>query len=162
MIMLMILIIGFGIYHIYSNANYERVSNKESELNNQNLTLLERYNYDIDDDYKDEFIELYANITKNESGELMYEDSNMWKLLVRDNDKIYPLYDGPISLGKMKFWVYSSPQDKNTHIAALIDSTNNVSLIDYVFDKKEQSYLKKTLHDIKIENLLFSSTYNER
>lgn len=65
-------------------------------------------------------------------------------------------------IGIMKFWVYSSQKDKNVHIAALIDSEHNIKLIDYVFDKNEQSYPKKTLHDIKIENLIFSLTYNER
>ena len=55
------------------------------------LTLLERMYIDLDNDTKDESIELYTSARRGKDGLMEWDDGQLWLLLVTDGGKGFPI-----------------------------------------------------------------------
>lgn len=159
-ILLLIIFIFLSIFFINTNDNDDAsmiIYSEENEFNSDYLTKIDEFKYDLDGDNINEIIELYTNATKNSADQFMWDDRNFWSLVIRDNNKSYSLFEGYISLGYMKFWVYLSEEDNLIHIATLHESANEISIVDYRYNEKNQNYISKSASNLEINNLLFTS-----
>lgn len=157
---LLVVFISLSIFFILAKEKDDEliiIYVEENEFNSDYLTKIDEFKYDLDGDNINEIIELYTNATKNSADQFMWDDRNFWSLVIRDNNKSYSLFEGYISLGYMKFWVYLSEEDNLIHIATLHESANEISIVDYRYNEKNQNYISKPVSNLEINNLLFTS-----
>lgn len=123
----------------------------------ENLTLLEQYNIDIDEDNEEENIMLYTSAEKATDGEIMWDDGQSWLMLVKDKDREFVLFDEYIQLGELKLWVYTAEENNKIHITTLQPGSASMHMSDYIFDKEKQYFEKKTIFNPKNINMLLFS-----
>ena len=107
------------------------------------LTLLESFNYDYDLDGTEEAINLYTSAQKNSDGEMMWDDGQIFKLIIHDDDKIFILFDEYVQLGKINYYVYL--ENDIFTITVISPRTASFTVTDYVFDKDTNSFLVNSL-----------------
>lgn len=107
------------------------------------LTLLESFNYDYDLDGTEEAINLYTSAQKNSDGEIMWDDGQIFKLIIHDDDKIFILFDEYVQLGKINYYVYL--ENDIFTITVISPRTASFTVTDYVFDKDTNSFLVNRL-----------------
>jgi hypothetical protein len=107
------------------------------------LTLLESFNYDYDLDGTEEAINLYTSAQKNSDGEMMWDDGQIFKLIIHDDDKIFILFDEYVQLGKINYYVYL--ENDIFTITVISPRTASFTVTDYVFDKDTNSFLVNRL-----------------
>ena len=121
-------------------------------LETEDLTLLERMYFDVFNDGKDESIELYTSAERGPDGLMWWDTGHRWLLLVRNKDKIFPLFDDWVQHGQIEFCVVAfnksrivSPEDADleTHIYVMKNG-QSISLFDYYWDKQNH-YFKKEI-----------------
>lgn len=120
----------------------------------QGMTLLVQQSIDIDNDGKEEKIEMYTSATKNNSGEVMWDDMNKWLLVLNKSDKIFKLFDGDIQLGKLDFWVYSD-EKSGFHIASIITRGESIQMTDHLYDITKNDFISSEILNIKDINMKF-------
>lgn len=119
------------------------------------LTLLERMHVDVDSDDRDESIELYTSAQRGPDGIMMWDDGQRWLLLVRDERKISPLFDGYVQLGQLEFWVgfsnkYHAPAPKSKDLEKhiyVMRTGHGIQLADYYWDKRNLCFNKEIVFD---------------
>ncbi len=107
------------------------------------LTLLESFNYDYDLDGTEEAINLYTSAQKNSDGEIMWDDGQIFKLIIHDDDQIFILFDEYVQLGKINYYVYL--ENDIFTITVISPRTASFTVTDYVFDKDTNSFLVNRL-----------------
>ncbi|MTI85618.1 MAG: hypothetical protein FH756_17410 [Firmicutes bacterium] len=114
----------------------------------KDYTLLERMYVDVDSDSKVENIELYTSANTHHGNRIGWDDGQKWLLLVKNNNKIYPLYDNYLQLGQLEFYVTSfnnsktvSPDstDLERHIY-VIEASHTIKMLDYYWDEKNSCF----------------------
>jgi hypothetical protein len=127
---------------IVDESKKEVISSSQEEDFSQ-LTLLESFNYDYDLDGTEEAINLYTSAQKNSDGEIMWDDGQIFKLIIHDDDKIFILFDEYVQLGKINYYVYL--ENDIFTITVISPRTASFTVTDYVFDKDTNSFLVNRL-----------------
>lgn len=125
-------------------------------LDTSELTLLDSVKVDINNDKKEEIIELYTTAQRDENGEMMWDDGQKWFLLVHDGDKEYILFDEYVQIGTLEFWVFTSKNDY--HILTLQTGSAVLKLSDYTYDIERESFVKKDIFNPEFLNVIHGST----
>lgn len=128
------------------------------KVSTENLTLLCRFDADLDQDGTEEGIEMYTSAQKDSKGEVMWDDGQKWLLLVREEDKDFVLYDNYIQLGELKFWLYTE-ENGQYHISTLQPASSGMYFSDYTFNKEKNVVVKKAVYEASDINLIYSSQY---
>jgi len=130
--------------------NQIQIIQSEETVITEGLTLLERMHTDVDSDGKDESIELYTSAQIGPDNLMMWDDGQQWLLLVRDDNKIFPLFKDYVQLGQLEFFVsvlntskITSPAntDLERHIY-VINTSHGINMFDYQWDKESSCYKK--------------------
>jgi|GEM_PF-4666683 len=136
------------------NQRVETIRTVET-VTTEGLTLLERMHNDVDSDGKNESIELYTSAKRGPDGLMEWDDGQRWLLLVRDEGKRFPLFDGYVQLGQLEFWVgifnkskIISPdsEDLERHIYVM-RTGDDIQLSDYYWDKQSLCFKKEIVFD---------------
>ena len=115
------------------------------------LTLLERMYFDVLNDGRDESIELYTSAERCPDSLMGWDTGQRWLLLVRNEDKVFPLFDDWVQYGQIEFSVVAfnnfqvaGPEgaDLETHIYVM-QNGQSISLFDCYWDKKNQYFKKR-------------------
>ena len=121
------------------NSDDNGIAFATDKLPTDNLTLLDSYIVDIDQDGSDETIALYTSAEKDSKGEIMWDDGQNWLLIVQGKDKDYILFNDYLQLGNIKFHVYTS--DDILHINTVETTTAGIKVSDYKFDNGTNRFL---------------------
>lgn len=117
------------------------------------LTLLERMYADLDNDTKDESIELYTSARRGKDGLMEWDDGQRWLLLVRDEGKGFPLFDDYVQSGQIEFWVVNfnksritGPNDVDLEKHIYVMNTGNMmKLSDYYWDQNNLHFKEEVV-----------------
>jgi len=112
----------------------------------EDYTILDSYDYDIDGDGEEETIALYTTAQRDSNGEIMWDDGQVWLLAVHDSDKDYELYNNYLQLGSLQFYVFTSAD--SFHITTVENTTAGLKLVDYIFNKEDNSFTPKIHYNI--------------
>lgn len=124
-----------------------------SDINTENLTLLEKMCVDVDNDGQDESIELFTSAKRDDSGKMGWDDGQRWLLLVHDMEKKFLFFDDYVQNGQLEFWVCAinkfekSPPlntDLEKHIY-VVQTGNGFQLSEYSWDKQNLCYQKEII-----------------
>lgn len=140
-----------------SNSQEGLITAVDDSISTEELTLLDAYEYDFDDDGELESIELYTRAEKDEKGEIMWDDGQEWLLLVRDGEQKYILFNQYVQLGKIQYWVYTAGKDNDFHITTIQPGSASLLLTEYTFDKDKQAFKKKEIFNPENVNLLYNN-----
>lgn len=125
----------------------------------QYLTLLQQVPLDIDGDEQAEKIELYTSAQRGTDGKMMWDDGQRWVLLVRDNGKDFPLFDGYVQLGNLQFWAYTSGAKGDFEICTVQPGSANFIVTRYNFVKEKQYFTKKVIYNPDNVNMMYSAAF---
>jgi len=107
------------------------------------LTLLESFNYDFDFDGTEEAMNLYTSAQKDSKGEIMWDDGQVYELIIHDDDKDFILFNEYVQLGHINYYVYL---ENNVFTVTIVSPrTASLTVTDYVFDKDSNSFLVNKL-----------------
>jgi len=73
----------------------------------------------------------------------MWDDGQIFKLIIHDDDKIFILFDEYVQLGKINYYVYL--ENDIFTITVISPRTASFTVTDYVFDKDTNSFLVNRL-----------------
>ena len=126
-----------------------------NDISTDNLTVLEKMYVDVDNDGQDESIELFTSAKRDEDGKMGWDDGQQWLLLVNDEGKSFPFFDGYVQSGQLEFWVStfnksqkSSPEDIDLEKHIFVMKTGNaIQLSGYSWDKQNLCFKKEILFD---------------
>lgn len=109
--------------------------------------LVEQTSFDLDDDGVDEQLEMYifpapGVIIDGKFIEWGLDDAHLLQLIVRDGEKIYPLYNYNPHFASFKFWI---PTDQAPAIV-LMEQGNGLALYSYTYNKDEEYYEHSILY----------------
>jgi len=122
------------------------------------LTLLDDSSIDIDQDGKQESVELYTAAEKDSKGQIAWDDGQPWLLRAFDNDKEYILFDNYVQLGELNYWLYTTIENE-VHITTMQTSSAGFLITDYKFDSEKRRFERNIVFDPKSVNLLDYSRY---
>lgn len=104
-----------------------------------NLTLLDEYYFDFDNDGEEERIAMYTAAGRAEDGEIAWDDGQNWLFIVQDTDKDYVLFDDYVQLGSIDFYVYTIEDD--FYIDTLQVGTANLTLKSYHYNRDKGNFM---------------------
>jgi hypothetical protein len=73
----------------------------------------------------------------------MWDDGQVFKLIIHDSNENYVLFDEYVQLGKVNYYVYLE-KDLFT-ISIIIPRTASFTITDYVYDKDVNGFLEEKL-----------------
>ena len=80
----------------------------------EGMTRLSRFEVDFDGDGQQDVVEVYSDCYLDDNGYPLLDDGQVWTLIVRKDDVIYPLFEkGYIQLGGIEYKVYSDYRDNS-------------------------------------------------
>ena len=122
------------------------------------LTLLDEYIIDFNNDGYDEIIAMYVAAGRDDKGEIMWDDGQRWVLVVHGDNKDYVLYDDYVQLGSIEFNVFT--EDDDFYIVTKSVRTASLTVTQYEYKKSDDSFIKTVAYNIKGNvNMLHSSIY---
>lgn len=125
----------------------------QEKVNVSELTLLDSFIYDFDKDEVDEEISLYTSAQKDSNGEIMWDDGQIFKLIVHDENKDYVIFDEYVQLGKVDYYVYI--ENEIFTITVLSPRTASFTVTDYFYDETSNGFIKeKVIEKISDVNML--------
>jgi hypothetical protein len=151
-VLVLLVVMVLGTFKLIQKKQEVEVIRSTDTLKVEELTLLERMYFDVLNDGKDESIELYTSAERCPDGLMGWNTGHRWLLLVRNKDKIFPLFDDWVQYGQIEFCVVAfnksqivDPEDVDleTHIYVLKNG-HSISLFDYYWDKQNH-YFKKEI-----------------
>jgi len=107
----------------------------------EDYTLLDSYSFDIDENGVEETIALYTAAQRDSGGDIMWDDGQIWVLVVQGEDKNYELYNNYVQIGAIDFYIFTT--DDGFHITTVENTTAGLKLIDYIFSNEENSFTPK-------------------
>lgn len=113
------------------------------------LSLLDSYIMDFNEDGTDETISLYTAAERDANGDMAWDDGQNWTLVVGGTDHDYLLFNDYVQLGTIKFYVYTS--DDDFYITTIQTGTASLKLTEYRFDKESKNF---------VSNVKFETTGN--
>ncbi|MBB4825968.1 hypothetical protein HNO89_003205 [Sporosarcina luteola] len=135
------------------NIDKEKITNLKEDVNMvrsfevetyENAYLLDTVMDDLNGDGRDE--EITLSITPSpfdkETGELLFfEDSHLFQLLVKDNEKTYPLFNDHTD-GKLQYWIEQSAPKR-----IVLLEERGVGIIIYGFTFVNEGFEKEVILD---------------
>ena len=116
----------------------------------EDYTLLSVNEVDIDNDKQMEAIEVYCTASLGENGELVMDDGNRWKLIVRKGEQLYPVFDSFIQLGNLEYKAYSEYRaDRDTSVFHLLISNiqgAGFAMYDCYYDENQDAFISKKVY----------------
>lgn len=132
-----------------SDPNYGSALIKATKIEKYPQTLYKEMTLDIDSDGEEEIIELYVNAEKMENGQFAWDDGQNWLLVVKDDEKTYPLFDEYVQLGSIDF--STATFDGKPGVVMFKREHADRAVQKFIFDKNEEGYQKATFY--KKENM---------
>lgn len=114
----------------------------------EGLNLINSSKYDMDQDGIEEELQLYSESTLDKRGEYQLDDGQLWALIIKKDDKIYPIYERDfLQLGTLKYTTYVDYTTDNFHI--LIDCTQGagIKLYDCYYDVAADSFKRSIVYE---------------
>lgn len=121
------------------------------------LTMLDEFDMDFDNDGIEEKIGMYTAAGKDANGEIAWDDGQRWLFLVQDTDKDYVLVDEYVQLGSIDFNVYTIEDD--FYIATHSARTASLRLNLYHYDRENDSFEMTTPFNTKGNVNMIKSSY---
>lgn len=126
----------------------------------QDYTLLNVNEVDIDNDEQMETIEVYCQASLNEDGELVMDDGNGWKLVVRKDEQLYPVFDGFIQLGKLEYKGYEEYGDTTVfHLLISKVQGAGLTMYDCYYDENQDAFISKEVYQTTGNIGFYNITY---
>lgn len=127
----------------HEDENTKQIIYSSSPEDISQLTMLETFKYDFDVDGTEEEINLYTSAQKDNNGEIMWDDGQVFKLIIHDTNENFVLFDEYVQLGKVNYYVYL---EKDVFTISIISPrTASLTITDYVYDKDVNGFLEKKL-----------------
>lgn len=109
------------------------------KLNVDNLTILDEFEFDLDQDGQMEMIKMMTAAGRGPDGDIAWDDGQDWILIVQDSDKDYVLVDEYVQLGTIDFNVFTIEED--FYIATYSARTASLTLNLYQYDRENDSFI---------------------
>lgn len=119
-------------------------------------TVLNSFEVDLDGDGVNEKIELYTSAERDDDGEMMWDDGQLFLLMVSKGDAIYPLLNEYVQLGQVHFNVWYDVENRPV-INTMILTGAGFSMYNYTYDKEEGGFVMNEVYNSDGINLMFSS-----
>jgi len=135
---------------IQGEDTYEMISAIQDTQYTQGLNLIDSCSYDINQDGKEESVELYSKASKDENGKLMLDDGQEWTLIVKQADKIYPVFERQyVQLGVPQYTAYTSYGDDRFHL--FINATQGAGMVlyDCYYDSQTDSFKRAIINEMQ-------------
>lgn len=116
----------------------EVLINPVDKVNVDNLSLLDEFAIDFDNDGIEEKIGMYTSAQKDSNGEVMWDDGQNWLFIVQDTDKDYVLVDEYVQLGSIDFNIYTIEDD--FYISTYSSRTASLTLNLYHYDRVNDNF----------------------
>ena len=127
------------------------------KISTDNLTLLDFYDFDINEDGDEERISMYVNAEKGSNDEILWDDGQDWLFVVEGMEEDYILFNDYVQLGTIQFYVYTENED--FFISTVQSGTANLKVTEYKFDKETKEFISSVKHKaIDNVNMLHSSS----
>lgn len=123
----------------------------------ENLTLLDEYDFDFDNDGNEEKIAIYTEAGKDSNGAIAWDDGQNWLFVVHGTDKDYVLLDEYVQLGSIDFFIYTI--DDVFHIATVDGRTASLKLTIYRYDSDNDIFFMSTPYNATGDVNLIKSSY---
>lgn len=104
----------------------------------ENLTVLDEYSFDFDNDGEEETIAMYTVAQRDSKGEIIWDDGQNWLFVVHDTDKDYVLIDEYVQLGSIDFNIFIIEEE--FYIAAYSARTASLSLKLFQYDSENDTF----------------------
>lgn len=135
----------------------------EEESSLQDYTLLSINEADIDYDKQMETIEVYCSASLGEDGNLIMDDGNKWKVIVRKGNKLYPVLDSFIQLGHLEYKTYGEyREEKEEHVFHLFISKiqgAGFTMYDCYYDDTQEVFISKKAYQTVGNTEMYGITY---
>ena len=114
----------------------------------EGYSLLDTKEIDINNDGQMEEVQVYSTAGISEEGELVMDDGNGWKLIVRKDEKLYPVFDDYIQLGTLEYKSYMAYEDDTNVFHLLISSAEGAGLTMYdcYYDEEQDVFISKKVY----------------
>lgn len=113
-----------------------------TKLDVANLTVLDEFQIDFDNDGELEMIRMLTAAGKDSNGDIAWDDGQRWIFLVQDSDKDYILVDEYVQLGTIDFNIFTV--DEDFYISTLSPRTASLTFNLYKYDKDIDSFIMTT------------------
>lgn len=105
---------------------------------------------DIDQDGRSESLEVYSTATVDEAGNLLMDDGNDWKLVVRKGNKQYLIVDDFIQLGKLEYKTYEEYGDERVfHLLITKAQGAGLTMYDCYYDGEQDAFISQVVYETK-------------
>ena len=135
----------------------EVLINPVDKVNVDNLSLLDEFAIDFDNDGIEEKIGMYTSAQKDSNGEVMWDDGQNWLFIVQDTDNDYVLVDEYVQLGSIDFNIYTIEDD--FYIATYSSRTASLTLNLYHYDRVNDSFEMTTPYNTTGNVNILKSSY---
>lgn len=110
----------------------------------QDYTLLNVNKIDMEDDGRIETIEVYCTASLGEDGQLIMDDGNRWKLIVRKDEKLYTIFDSFIQIGRLEYRAYGEYGDPSVfHLLISNVQGAGFTMYDCYYDESQDAFISK-------------------
>lgn len=129
----------------------------EDKLSTDDLTLLESFEFDINNDGSEEKIAMYANVEQGPDGEIYWDDGQDWLFLVEGQEEDYVLFNDYIQIGNLSFHVFTI--DDDFYITTIQSTTANLQVNQYKFDPESNEFISTSEYQTSGNvNMIYSTS----
>ena len=119
-------------------------------------TKLREYAIDLDGDGAEEKIQLNTAAQRDENGDILWDDSQDWLLLVEDQNAYYPLFAEPVQIGMVYFNVFYDENDL-PKISLLLSAGASMRITNYYYDDALNGYKAENVYEENSINSMYST-----
>lgn len=132
--------------------------NSTDKTSKENLSILDSYIIDINDDGSEEKIAMYVDAEIGPDGEIAWDDGQNWLFVVEGQDKEYILFDDYVQIGSIQFHIYDI-QDDGFYITTTKSTTAGLTMTEYKFNKQESSFEAKEIYSTTGNVIMLYNSY---
>lgn len=104
----------------------------------EELTLVDTVETVVTNSDREDIINLYTSAELDESGELMLDDGQTWKLIVHTPDGDFVLFDEYVQGSPLDLYVFT--EDEDFRIVTIQSGTANLTLTEYQYDSASKTF----------------------
>lgn len=133
----------------------EAINLSEGKQILEGLNLWDSCEVDIDQDGIEEFIELYCAAEKSKEGTYFLDDGQEWALVVRDDEKVYPLFERSyIQLGRIDYVAYEDYEKEQFCLQISCKAGAEIWTNEYSFNREVEVFEKVVIDNKNNINLI--------
>lgn len=110
----------------------------KGRLDVEELTLADTVETVVTNPDREDNINLYTSAGRDDSGELMLDDGQEWKLIVHTEEGDYLLFDDYVQGKPLGLYVFT--EDEDLRIVTLQSGTANLNLNEYRYDRESKTF----------------------